>query len=294
MESKIEIVKKEEFKTSSWSGGTTTQLLIYPKEAQYDERNFKWRISSAKVEAEESTFTHLPGISRIIMVIDGKLFLEHEGKEKISLEPFQQDSFMGDITTKSFGKCTDFNLMMKKGHTGKLEALVLDPKSQIKITNEDSKVYSTTDVFYAVNGDIEVKFKNKQFEIQQGDLFYIEMSKDKEEFYILNKEDKEINIIKAVIDDRYAITEKEEEEILNKYFKEGIDGPLSTFPVKEKRKLVVLKNIIKRFEYGKIYNEKEVNNILKNVYSDYVMIRRCLIDYGFMDRKNDGSEYWVE
>lgn len=92
----------------------------------------------------------------------------------------------------------------------------------------------------------------------------------------------------------YVITEKEEEEILNKYFKEGIDGPLSTFPIKEKRKLVVLKNIIKRFEYGKIYNEKEVNNILKNVYSDYVIIRRYLIDYGFMDRKNDGSEYWVK
>lgn len=116
------------------------------------------------------------------------------------------------------------------------------------------------------------------------------------------KEGKSINMDKFVdahrtvtmVDDRYAITEKEEEEILNKYFKEGIDGPLSTFPIKEKRKLVVLKNIIKRFEYGKIYNEKEVNNILKNVYSDYVMIRRCLIDYGFMDRKSDGSEYWVK
>lgn len=199
MESKIEIVKKEKFKTSSWSGGTTTQFLIYPKEAQYNERNFKWRISSAKVEAEESTFTYLPGVSRIIMVIHGKIFLEHEGKKKIALEPFQQDSFIGDITTKSFGKCTDFNLMMREGHTGKLEALALDPKSQIKITNEDSKFYPLTDVFYAVNGDIEVKFKNKQFKIKKGDLFYIEMLKDKEEFYILNKEDKGINIIRAVI-----------------------------------------------------------------------------------------------
>lgn len=199
MESKIEIVKKEEFKTSSWSGGTTTQFLIYPKEAQYNERNFKWRISSAKVEAEESTFTYLPGISRIIMVINGKLFLEHEGKKKITLEPFQQDSFMGDITTKSFGKCTDFNLMMREEYTGKLEAFALDSKSQIKIANEGSKLYPITDVFYAVNGNIEVEFKNKQFEIQQGDLFYIEISKDKEELYILNKEDKEINIIRAVI-----------------------------------------------------------------------------------------------
>ncbi len=34
--------------------------------------------------------------------------------------------------------------------------------------------------------------------------------------------------------------------------------------------------------------------ILKPIYHDYVMIRRYLIEYGFLDRHRDGSAYWVK
>ena len=30
------------------------------------------------------------------------------------------------------------------------------------------------------------------------------------------------------------------------------------------------------------------------MYEDYVHIRRYLIEYGFLDRKADGSAYWVK
>lgn len=98
----------------------------------------------------------------------------------------------------------------------------------------------------------------------------------------------------TMVDERYAITEEENEKILTAYFKEGPDGPLSDFPTKEKRKIAVLRNIVKRFEVGKQYTEKEVNEILKKVYDDYVLLRRYLIEYGFLDRHNDGSAYWVK
>ena len=52
--------------------------------------------------------------------------------------------------------------------------------------------------------------------------------------------------------------------------------------------------ISKRFQIGKIYGEKEVNQILKMVYEDYVTLRRYLIEYGFLDRKPDGSQYWLK
>ena len=45
----MELIKKNQYKTTQWSGGTTTELLIYPSTSKYSERNFKWRISSAKV-----------------------------------------------------------------------------------------------------------------------------------------------------------------------------------------------------------------------------------------------------
>ena len=119
----IEIIRENQHKTSKWSGGTTTELYIYPEDSLYGQRNFKWRLSSAKVEVEKSTFTSLPGISRHIMVIEGELFLEHEGHHNATLKAFEQDSFSGEWTTTSFGKVTDFNLMLAKGYKGKLEAI---------------------------------------------------------------------------------------------------------------------------------------------------------------------------
>jgi hypothetical protein len=95
-------------------------------------------------------------------------------------------------------------------------------------------------------------------------------------------------------DERFAITEEENDEILSQYFPEGLDGPLLEFPRKEKRKAAILKHISKRFVPHRTYTEKEVNEQLKSVFHDYVTLRRYLIEYGFLDRKADGSQYWVK
>lgn len=95
------------------------------------------------------------------------------------------------------------------------------------------------------------------------------------------------------MNEKYIISEEENVKIIKCYFKEGQDGPLCEFPVKEKRKFVVLSHLLKRFEPGKKYTEKEVNEILRAVYSDYATLRRHLVDYGMMDRMNDCSFYWV-
>lgn len=97
-----------------------------------------------------------------------------------------------------------------------------------------------------------------------------------------------------MVDERYAITQQENEEVMKKYFEKGPDGPLSDFPKKEKRKLIILKNLIKRFDTDKKYTEKEVNEILLKAYPDFVTLRRYLVEYGFLDRKRDGSSYWVK
>lgn len=97
-----------------------------------------------------------------------------------------------------------------------------------------------------------------------------------------------------MVDDRYNITKEEQEEVEKKFFPEGINGSLIKFPRKEKQKLATLRVIIKRFELDKTYNEKEINEVLKNIYADFVTLRRYLIEYGFLDRKDDGSKYWVK
>jgi len=68
---------------------------------------------------------------------------------------------------------------------------------------------------------------------------------------------------------------------------------LTQMPVKEKRKYMVLCMVIHLFEKERFYHEREINAILKPIAEDYVMIRRYLVDYQFMARKEDGSSYWL-
>lgn len=96
----------------------------------------------------------------------------------------------------------------------------------------------------------------------------------------------------AMVDERYAITEAERSAFLAKYFPAGPEGPISDFPTKQKRKLVILSELAKRFEPNHRYTEPEVNLVLKAAWHDYVTLRRYLIEYGFMDRERDGSAYW--
>ncbi|MWV47524.1 DUF2087 domain-containing protein [Paenibacillus sp. HJL G12] len=94
--------------------------------------------------------------------------------------------------------------------------------------------------------------------------------------------------------DRLSITNEENEQILSKYFAEGLYGPLKSFPKQEKRRVAILRQLASDFEEGRSYSEKEVNQVLETRYADYVTMRRYLIEYGFLDRLPDGAEYWIK
>ena len=102
----------------------------------------------------------------------------------------------------------------------------------------------------------------------------------------------EIHANAKMVDERYALTVGEEEKIINSCFRSLEPLKLKTFSTKEKRKLVILRKIITLFSQNRTYTEKEVSEILKSVYSDFVTLRRYLIEYGFMERSADGSSYW--
>lgn len=96
----------------------------------------------------------------------------------------------------------------------------------------------------------------------------------------------------TTIDDRYNITDKERENTIKNYMDEN--GAIKTFPAKEKKKIIVLSEIVKHFSKGKKYSEKEINRILQRIYEDYATLRRALVEYGFIERTNDCSSYWVK
>lgn len=109
-----------------------------------------------------------------------------------------------------------------------------------------------------------------------------------------NTEDKPVTIHKnaKMVDERYNVTEAERDKILGLVFESLVPLKLKVFSAKEKKKLVAITKIAELFELNRKYTEKEINAILEAVYADYVTLRRYLIEYGFLDRKIDGSEYW--
>ena len=110
------LLKEENYNTSNWTGGRTKELAIFPAQSKYLDRNFIWRLSSATVETEESDFSKLPDYDRVLMVLEGEVVLSYEGQRVARLKELEQDRFDGAWKTKSFGRITDFNLMVRKGN----------------------------------------------------------------------------------------------------------------------------------------------------------------------------------
>ncbi len=95
-------------------------------------------------------------------------------------------------------------------------------------------------------------------------------------------------------DDRFAITEAEFNKIVRTHFPDGPDGMMSGLPKRQKRKVAVLIHILTRFDATRRYTQIEVNEILATASADYTTLCRYLVDFGFLGRTRDGSEYWVE
>lgn len=74
-----------------------------------------------------------------------------------------------------------------------------------------------------------------------------------------------------------------------------MEGKIVQIPAPLKKKRAVLAYLAGKFERDRTYNEKEVNAILDcwHTFGDYFILRRLLVDYNFLDRKPDGSAYWV-
>jgi len=173
------IINKDQFKISSWSGGTTTQLFIYPENSSYEARNFTWRISSATVDLEESNFTQLSDYNRILMVIKGRLILNHEGQNPVCLCELEQDKFDGNVNTTSKGKVVDFNVMMKKGSsTGKAETIKVDGKSTLTTIFQDgteSGYENCTEVYYNIQGEIALSIsESKKIILKNNEMLLID------------------------------------------------------------------------------------------------------------------------
>lgn len=159
-------------RTSAWSGGTTTELAIFPPTGRYAERDFHWRLSTAVVTITESTFTSLPAYHRLLMVLTGEMRLEHTGQHSATLHPFEQDSFSGAWQTRCTGTGRDFNLMLAAGWQGELGPIRLHPGNA---TAAAALRRGATEAFYCVNGQARLRLTGgDQIVMSAGDFVLLE------------------------------------------------------------------------------------------------------------------------
>lgn len=163
-------IPSSSLKANIWSGGKTTQLYIFPSGASYQERNFRFRISTATVESEKSEFTQLDGYWRHLMILEGELFLEHENYHSLQLRKFECAEFDGSWKTTSLGKCTDFNLMTDIDTAGSLKAISIEKTQTAKYNISDSPEFL---LIYQYYGKLDISLNPGNATIHQGDMLVI-------------------------------------------------------------------------------------------------------------------------
>lgn len=147
----------KDYVVSNWSGGKTIQIAIAPEGAVYADRDFLWRVSSATADLDESDYTPLPDYQRWLSVFDRPIRLQHDGGEVITLNPYGIHCFDGGTATRSWGRCVDFNLMLRKGKAkGSLQAVLLSGRQPLEPQGADTMLLYCTEGSGTV-GEISLK-----------------------------------------------------------------------------------------------------------------------------------------
>lgn len=72
------------------------------------------------------------------------------------------------------------------------------------------------------------------------------------------------------------------------------EGRFKTWPAKAGKQRIALSYLAAKFEPGRDYSERQVNDVLKSwhTFGDHTWLRRDLCDCGLLRRTPDGARYW--
>ena len=88
------------------------------------------------------------------------------------------------------------------------------------------------------------------------------------------------------VDEQQKREEEYRRKVIDSFFEYR---KLRSIPVQRKKKLICYEVIAGYFVPGKVYSEKELNEIIAPIHEDYCTIRRDMISEGIF--KRNGSEY---
>ena len=86
-----------------------------------------------------------------------------------------------------------------------------------------------------------------------------------------------------------------ERKLLSRELRPFVDseGRLIQWPARQKIQRQAIDYLATRFEEGREYHERDVNELLCrwHTFGDWALLRRLLFDWGHMDRESNGTRY---
>lgn len=72
------------------------------------------------------------------------------------------------------------------------------------------------------------------------------------------------------------------------------EGKIKQLPAKQSKQLAVYAYLAEKFDFEQEYSEKAVNQLINSwhTFGDCMLLRRGLVETGFLSRLPDGSKYW--
>lgn len=122
------------------------------------------------------------------------------------------------------------------------------------------------------------------------------VSSYKSQYYMMYSLKKEIfetsilDILREESDEAAAQAQRDAEyrqKVINAFFEYG---KLKSIPAQRKKERIILEEIVRSFEFDRVYSEREVNIIIADFYDDFCTIRRDMVSEKLLDR--DANGYW--
>ena len=124
----MKIITKSGYKRATWKNGLgfTDEIAIHPESATLSKGDFKWRLSSARIE-NASPFSMFPAHERVLVILKGKglrmahVYEEGEPEEIHEVKPLEPYEFPGDIQSRCElmgGPVVDFSVFSQVGGIG--------------------------------------------------------------------------------------------------------------------------------------------------------------------------------
>jgi excisionase family DNA binding protein len=142
------------------------------------------------------------------------------------------------------------------------------------VMSEDPKFYTTAEVASLLKMNPQVIARK----LQKGEIVAYKIGKD---WRISEKE------LYNWLEQHSNQLQRDPGATVVKHFTKN--GRIKALPAQRKKRQYVLEHILRRFEIGRVYSEKEVNEIIGELHEDFCTVRREFIMNKMMSRS--GGKY---